>query len=194
MRRLGDGAEGGTWIANDAGGRSVVLKHVAPDRRSTVARAFELLRSVSSPHLPAALELIDDGHGGVWLVTGYVDGAPLGPGPVPLERALSEALGIAHALAAIHGLGTHHGDVSANNVIVTPTRGVVLTDLGQLGSQGCGTPGFIAPEVLAGNGGPAADRFGVGSLLCLRLFGQVPWRRPEALLTLDRSAVRRRLS
>ncbi|MFO7567135.1 MAG: sigma 54-interacting transcriptional regulator [Enhygromyxa sp.] len=193
MRRLGDGAEGGTWIANDTGGRSVVLKHIPPDRRSTVARAFELLRSVSSPHLPAALELIEDGQGGVWLVTGYVEGRPLGPGPVPLEQALSEALGVAHALAAIHGLGTHHGDVSANNVIITPTRGVVLTDLGQLGSHGCGTPGFLAPEVLAGKGGPSADRFGVGSLLCLRLLGQVPWRRPEALLALERAAVRRRL-
>ncbi|HVH98811.1 MAG TPA: hypothetical protein VM869_08875, partial [Enhygromyxa sp.] len=193
MRRLGDGAEGGVWIANDAGGRSVVLKHVARERRSTVARAFELLRSISSPHLPAALELIDDAEGGVWLVTGHVEGTALGPGPVPLQQALAEALGVAHALAAIHALGTHHGDVSANNVIVTPTRGIVLTDLGQLGSQGCGTPGFLAPEVLAGEGGPAADRFGVGSLLCLRLFGQVPWRRPEVLLALDRAAVRRRI-
>ncbi|NVB42204.1 sigma 54-interacting transcriptional regulator [Pseudenhygromyxa sp. WMMC2535] len=187
VQRLGAGAEGGTWIAHDPTGRSVVLKHVPAGRTATVARAFEVLRGVSSPHLPAALELIGDGRGGAWLVTGYVEGAPLGPGPVPLEQALAEALGVAHALAAIHGLGTHHGDVSANNVIVTPTHGVVLTDLGQLGAFGCGTPGFVAPEVLAGGGGPAADRFGVGSLLCLRLFGEVPWRRPEALLAIDSS-------
>jgi transcriptional regulator with GAF, ATPase, and Fis domain len=195
IRRLGSGAEGGTWIANDAGGRSVVLKHVSADRRGTVARAFELLRAVSSPHLPAALELVHDpGTGGIWLVTQHVDGHVLAPGPVPLEQALSEVLGVALALAAIHALGTHHGDVSANNVIVTPTRGVVLTDLGQLGSLGCGTPGFLAPEVLAGRGGPAADRFGVGSLLCLRLFGQVPWRQPDRLLAVDGPAsVRRRL-
>lgn len=195
VRRLGLGAEGGTWLANDAGGRSVVLKHVPADRRGTVARAFELLRAVSSPHLPAALELVHDpSTGGIWLVTQYVDGQPLAAGPVPLEQALSEVLGVALALAAIHALGTHHGDVSANNVIVTPTRGVVLTDLGQLGSHGCGTPGFLAPEVLAGGGGPAADRFGVGSLLCLRLFGQVPWRQPDRLLAVEGAAsVRRRL-
>jgi transcriptional regulator with GAF, ATPase, and Fis domain len=195
IRRLGSGAEGGTWIANDAGGRSVVLKHVPANRRGTVARAFELLRAISSPHLPAALELVHEpASGGIWLVTGYVEGKPLAPGPAPLEQALSEALGVALALAAIHALGTHHGDVSANNVIVTPTRGVVLTDLGQLGSLGCGTPGFLAPEVLAGLGGPAADRFGVGSLLCLRLFGQVPWRQPERVLAVDGvDSVRRRL-
>ena len=205
MRRLGDGAEGGTWIADDStSGRAVVLKHVPHARRDTVARAFALLRSVSSPHLPAALELIDEGEersappgggpAGVWLVTGYVDGKPLAPGPVPIAQALAEALGVALALAAIHGLGTHHGDVSANNVIITPTHGVVLTDFGQLGSHGCGTPGFLAPEVLAGGGGPEADRFGVGSLLCLRLFGRVPWQQPEALLRLDRSGVSRRIA
>ncbi|PRQ09276.1 sigma 54-interacting transcriptional regulator [Enhygromyxa salina] len=195
VRRLGAGAEGGTWIANDAGGRTVVLKHVSADRRGTVARAFEVLRAVSSPHLPAALELVEDPQtGGIWLVTQFVDGQVLAPGPAPLEQALAEALGVALALAAIHALGTHHGDVSANNVIVTGTHGVVLTDLGQLGSHGCGTPGFLAPEVLAGHGGPAADRFGVGCLLCLRLFGQVPWRSPERLLAVEGvDGVRRRI-
>ena len=63
---------------------------------------------------------------------------------------------MAHALAAIHEVGSHHADVSPNNVLRTPTRGVVLTDLGQVGEHGCGTPGFLAPEVLAGGGGPLA--------------------------------------
>ncbi|MFV8756423.1 sigma 54-interacting transcriptional regulator [Nannocystaceae bacterium ST9] len=201
LRRLGHGAEGGTWVARDTAGRAVVLKHVPGERRSTVARAFEVLREVSSPHLPAALELLADGKTeGIWLVTGYVEGEPIGAGPVPLEQALAEVLGVAHAIAAIHALGTHHADVSANNVLVTPTRGVVLTDLGQLGSHGCGTPGFLAPEVLRGGGGPAADWFALASLLCLRLFGQVPWRRPERLLELAamprelaRAGVRQRL-
>ena len=201
LRRLGHGTEGGTWIARDGAGRNVVLKHVPSERRSTVARAFEVLREISSPHLPAALELLADVEvGGIWLVTGYVEGEAIGAGPVPLEQALAEALGVAHALTAIHGLGTHHADVSANNVLLTPTRGVVLTDLGQLGSHGCGTPGFLAPEVLRGGGGAAADWFALGSLLCLRLLGQVPWRRPERLLELAamphdraRAAVRQRL-
>src|SRR5690606_34503731 len=30
--------------------------------------------------------------------------------------------------------------------------------------------------------GPAADRFSLGCLLCWRLFGEVPWTRPEALV------------
>ncbi|EDM78274.1 putative serine/threonine protein kinase, partial [Plesiocystis pacifica SIR-1] len=192
--RLGDGAEGGTWRARDRRGRSVVLKRVVEGPRGDVTRAFEVLRRASSPHLPEALELLPDGKGGTWLVTAYVDGANLDAGPVPLARALAEALGVALALESIHGLGTHHGDVSANNVICMPTRDVVLTDLGQLGRLGCGTPGFLAPEVLRGGGGPAADRFAVGCLLCLRIYGEVPWLRPEAVLGVtDGSHVRERL-
>lgn len=194
VRRLGDGAEGGTWVANQPGGDRVVLKHVPPARKAGVARTFELLRASSSPHLPAVLELIDGFEESAWLVTRYVEGCALGAGPAPLQTVLSEVIGVATALAEIHALGSHHGDVSANNVIVTPTGGVVLTDFGQLGNFGCGTPGFIAPEALRGGGGPGADVFGVGSLLCLRLFGEVPWRRPEAVLAVeDAAGVRRHL-
>src|SRR5690606_3488309 len=100
--------------------------------------------------------------------------------------SLSEAIAVAHALRAIHEAGTHHGDVSPGNV-VAGEGGVALTDFGQIGCLGCGTPGFLAPEALAGGGGPAADVFALGCLLCFRLFGAPPWARPEALV----DAVRR---
>lgn len=184
-KRLGAGAEGGTWLATDRGtGRPVVLKHVASDRIHVVRRAFELLRTVGSPHLPAARSLAIDGDDPEcrWLATDFVEGTTLPAVATTQVAALREALAIGHALAAIHRCGTHHGDVSPGNVIVTGTGGVILVDLGQLGQLGTGTPGFLAPEVLAGGGGPAADRFALGSLLALRLFGAVPWHRPEVLL------------
>jgi transcriptional regulator with GAF, ATPase, and Fis domain len=195
-RQLADGAEGGAWVALDeaAGGRRVVLKRVSGRSQRELSRAFAVLRRVASPHLPAVLELVDRGES-TWLVTAWIEGTPLKPGPAPVSEVLVEALGVAHALAAIHDVGTHHGDVSANNVLRTSTRGVVLTDLGQLGGLGCGTPGFLAPEVLAGRGGPAADRFALGCLICLRAFGQVPWRAPHALVAVrSRDDVRRRLA
>ncbi|MDC0722938.1 sigma 54-interacting transcriptional regulator [Nannocystis bainbridge] len=183
VARLGEGAEGGTWTARDAdaGGRRVALKHVPPGRAAQVRQAFRVLRRVSSPHLPAALELLQETGGGAWLVTGWIDGAPLTAGPVALAEALGEAIAVAHALRAIHEAGTHHGDVSPGNVLAGE-GGVVLTDFGQVGCLGCGTPGFLAPEALAGGGGPAADAFALGCLLCFRLFGAAPWSRPEGLV------------
>ncbi len=178
-----------------ATGRRVVLKRVPAEQSRAVRFAFEVLRRAGSPHLPAPRALVTAEDGAGWMVTDWVAGRPL-----PREQAatvadaLAEARAVAHALAAIHGAGTHHGDVAPGNVIVTPTGGVVLVDLGQLGRHGMGTPGFLAPEVLAGGGGPAADRFSLGCLLCLRLLGEVPWRRPEALLEArDIAAVQSRL-
>ncbi len=183
VSRLGDGAEGGAWEAVDTdAGRRVVLKQVPQARAAQVRAAFRLLRTVSSPHLPVVHELLSDEAGDLWLVTGFVAGRALAAGPVGLTQALSEAAAIAHALHAIHEAGTHHGDLSAGNVLVTPEGGVVVTDFGQIGCLGCGTPGFLAPEVLAGGGGPGGDVFALGALLCLRLFGAVPWASPAAVV------------
>jgi transcriptional regulator with GAF, ATPase, and Fis domain len=184
VTRLGEGAEGGAWRAVDvdAGRRVVVLKHVPQARAAQVRAAFRLLRRVSSPHLPVVHELLTDAAGDPWLVTGYVEGRPLTPGPVAPARALREAAAVAHALQAIHEAGTHHGDVSPGNVLVAPDGAVVLTDFGQIGCTGCGTPGFLAPEVLAGGGGPGGDVFALGALLCLRLFGAPPWQAPAAVV------------
>ncbi len=196
VTRIGDGAEGGALAATErATERRVVLKRVPSERAQAIRYAFGVLRRAGSPHLPAPRALLTAADGSVWMVTDWVPGCS-----VPVKRAsrvadaLAEARAVAHALAAIHGAGTHHGDVAPGNVVVTPTGGVVLVDLGQLGRKGMGTPGFLAPEVLAGGGGPAADRFSLGCLLCLRLWGQTPWRRPEALLRVhDGAAVRARL-
>lgn len=196
VRRLGDGAEGGAWLAHDVGrnGGPVVLKWISPERRLVAERAASLLRQVGSPHLPALVELVaDEGHG-AWLVAEHVVGEPLGPGPVPWARVVVEALGVARALAAIHAAGTHHGDVSPANVLGDEHGHVVLIDFGQLGEYGCGTPGFLAPEVLAGGGGPGSDRFALGCLICLRAFGRVPWSDPAALARVrDRTAIVARL-
>ncbi len=188
IERLGEGAEGGTWTALDThqGRRKVVLKFVARERAGHVRRAFSILRRVSSPHLPAALELLNQEDGGAWLVSDWIPGAPIPAVTGSIDAALEELTALVHALRALHGVGTHHGDVSLGNVIRTPAGELVLIDFGQLGCFGCGTPGFLAPEVLAGGGGAAADVFALGCLVCARLFGQVPWSEPAAVARLRR--------
>ncbi|MGB1276573.1 MAG: hypothetical protein ACPG77_12560, partial [Nannocystaceae bacterium] len=127
IERLGAGAEGGTWVAVDCDRkRKVVLKFVPEKRMAQVARAFGVLRRVSSPHLPAALELLAVPDG-AWLVTSWIPGDQLGLGPVPAVQVVVEGVAITHALRAIHSAGTHHADVSLGNVIRTPEGEVVLT-------------------------------------------------------------------
>ncbi len=190
---LGRGAEGGTWRAFDRGSeRDVVLKFVPKQRVKHLTRAFRVLRHVASPHLPAARELLSTADGAC-LVTAYIPGNQLACSGVPVAQAIAEGVALTHALQAIHAAGTHHGDVSLANVIQTPDGELVLTDFGQLGCRGGGTPGFLAPEVLAGGGGPAADLFALGCVLFARLFGEVPWRDPAVVARLDPSQVELRL-
>jgi transcriptional regulator with GAF, ATPase, and Fis domain len=196
--RLGEGEDGGAWSAidRDARGRKVVLKLVPRARSRQVRGAFAALGRVSSPHLPAALELLPAADGGLWLVTAWIEGAPLALAAAPVDEALAEAIAVAHALRALHAIGSHHGDVSLGNILRDGDGGVVLTDFGKLGCVGCGTPGFLAPEVLAGGGGPASDVFALGSVLVARIFGVTPWRDPSELAALPergREGVRARL-
>jgi transcriptional regulator with GAF, ATPase, and Fis domain len=182
VERLGYGAEGGAWRAEDVHDRRpLVAKPVPASAEAAVRRAFEVLRQAGSAHLPVPRALSRAADGTPWLITDWVPGRPLEPGPVPESEALADAASVGRALASLHDVGTHHGDVAPGNVVVEGDRRT-LVDLAQLGRLGTGTPGFLAPEVLAGGGGPAADRFSLGVLLVWRLTGEVPWARPEALL------------
>jgi len=179
---LGPGSEGGAWRAIDErDGATVVAKSVPAGADRAVRRAFDTLRRIGSANLPAPRALPHDEHGGRWLVTDWVPGQPLRAGPVELAVALREAAAVARALAALHEAGTFHGDVAPGNVVVRGER-TTLIDLAQLGRRGTGTPGFLAPEVLAGGGGPAADRFSLGALVAWRLCGEAPWTRPDAVV------------
>jgi tRNA A-37 threonylcarbamoyl transferase component Bud32 len=110
--------------------------------------------------------------------------------------ALPTVLGVIDQLAdTLDHLHAHrpaivHGDVKPENVIVTPDGRAVLVDFGAAMRVGdererLGTPGFSAPEVLAGEAlSPAADVYSLAALTVFLLTGIVPklgtaW--PEAL-------------
>ncbi len=109
-----------------------------------------------------------------------VDRVPARPWGTPeIGRALAD---LAEALDALHRAGVVHGDVSAANVVFLdrtagePPR-AALIDFGHAGwvdapatrprrsGARWGTPGSVAPEVVAGAPvAPASDRFGLGAV------------------------------
>ncbi|HYS07756.1 MAG TPA: serine/threonine-protein kinase [Myxococcales bacterium] len=104
-------------------------------------------------------------------------------GPVPPQEARRIALEICCALRAAHHEGVVHRDLKPQNVFLTAAGAVKVLDFGlariagqarlTVGDAVAGTPGYIAPEVLAGEGGDArADLYALGAVWFEMLTGR----------------------
>ena len=79
-------------------------------------------------------------------------------------RYLQISLVISRAMRRLHQAGLAHSDLSSNNVLIDPTSGrCIIIDIDSLVVPGLyppdvmGTPGYIAPEVLATQSLPISD-------------------------------------
>jgi serine/threonine protein kinase len=169
------------------------------------AEQAELLRMIRHPgvvgvhgqfagapmHL--AGEAAPDGRA-LYLVMNWVDGqdlrdwVPQHAGPTDRAEALRHLVQVADVLDWLHGGGgtpsgrrVIHGDISPANVVVNTDGQAVLVDFGLFRITGhvtalpVGTPGYCAPEVVAGGEySIASDRFAFGGLTHYLLTGQHP--------------------
>ena len=140
-------------------------------RAARLAAEFRLLRGITHPGLPRALDYtVDVGEGCTGLVTELVPGRPLDQlGPVGAMEVAAIAADVLRALGHLHALGVLHLDVKPANILhdATNARSVLIDlDLAAIaaGARGHGTAPFAAPEVMSGEDEPdaRADLFSLG--------------------------------
>ncbi len=113
--------------------------------------------------------------------------------PLPVETVLHLGLEICKALEYLHARGLVHRDIKPSNLWVdSEWRSIRLGDLGivldmnlvdrkiTLPGTIMGTPGFQAPEIIAGQSGSAvSDLFSLGATLFETLTGRSPFCRTD---------------
>ncbi|MDP1916139.1 MAG: serine/threonine-protein kinase [Myxococcales bacterium] len=160
-------------------------------------------RALAKVKHPNVVQVFDAGEedGETWLVMELVEGGTLAS-RLPLEPrdAVRVTSAVCRALQAVHEAGLVHRDVKPENVLVTSSGEVKLSDFGIVRETAAtragapvGTPGFVAPEVLAGHPAtPSADVFALGVMLRQLVTGRAPGSADEPALPGGLDAIVRR--
>ena len=203
LERIGAGAMGVVYAAEDAElERTVALKILGGERRGRTDRRRVLAeaRAMAQITHENVLPIHDVGLLGdhIYLAVELVRGSDLRSWLAARERSIAEILQVFTAagrgLAAAHDAGLVHRDFKPDNVLVGEDGRVRVTDFGlaievrdgdeELEGRGAaagppgiaGTPGYMAPEQLAGGRVDArSDQFSFAVALHEALHGERPF-------------------
>jgi hypothetical protein len=197
--RLGSGGMGVVYLGTDQHGEYVAIKLVHasmaddPEFRGRFRSEVERARQVPSFCTAEVLDA-DLDHNPPYLVVEYVDGPSLYEvveerGPLKANNLHSLAVGVASALAGIHGAGVIHRDLKPQNVLLAPGSPKVIdfgiarafepTSQHTRTDQMVGTVAYMAPERFSSRPGgdlsPAADIFAWGCVVGYAGTGRTPF-------------------
>ena len=183
------------YLAEDSKGARVAIKLIRseladdPDFRARFRREVDAGRRVGGLCNARYLDADLDGPR-PYLVTQYVEGGDLADfvaehGPMPEERLIGLAVGLAEALVAMHAAGVIHRDLKPSNVLLAPD-GPKVVDFGisqaidgtalTLSGVVIGSPSWMAPEQALGHPTTAAvDVFSWGGVIAFAATGRPPF-------------------
>jgi eukaryotic-like serine/threonine-protein kinase len=195
---LGSGGMAEVYLAHDEVlDRDVALKVLRSQyvRDEEFAERFRReARSAASLSHPNIVQVYDRGEtedGTCYIAMEYVSGGTLKKriekGPLEPRKAAAVAAQIADALGEAHEHGVIHRDIKPQNVLVTSSGDLKVTDFGIARAASAvtisvtnavfGTAGYISPEQALGEPvSPASDLYSLGVILYEMLTGELPYK------------------
>jgi len=179
---LGSGGMGQVYRALDTRlGRKVAIKIASKQFSERFEREARAIAALNHPHV-CTLHDVDPNYLVMELVEGETLAERLRKGPLPIELVARYGAEITDALAAAHARSIIHRDLKPGNIMLTKA-GIKVLDFGlakledtagakqesetlTAGHTILGTPGYMAPEQLAGQDCDArSDIFSLGLVL-----------------------------
>ncbi len=198
---------GVVFLAQAPDDRRVAVKILRPsvvgdaNGRARLAREVTSLRRVRSPRIAEVYDADPWGET-PYVVMRYVPGPSLHEvvghrGPLTGPALVRLARGLAQALVVVHRADVLHRDVKPSNVLIQEGEPVLidfglaqlsddlnLTQVGWL----LGTPGYLAPEILYGDGPTqAADVHAWAATVTFAAIGRGPYGGGPAMAIMDRA-------
>jgi eukaryotic-like serine/threonine-protein kinase len=194
--RLGGGGMGTVYLCRTRGGQRLAVKVIREDLagHSEIRLRFErevaALREVNCPYTVPVYDA-ETSTPPLWLATRFVDGPTLAlrvreRGPLCAGSVRRLGLMLAEALTTVHERGVIHRDLKPSNIVLEGdeprlidfgiARSAVEASGFTLPGTVLGTPGYMAPEQLAGQRPtPAVDIFALGAVLTYAATGRAPF-------------------
>ena len=195
-RELASGGMGIVYVAHDVTLNSdVAVKIIRPglDTAHAAAAFLREARILASIHHPnvVAIYRAGEGEGLHYYIMELVGGPTLARrledgGKLPLEHAVRVGKDLLEGLEAVHGAGVVHRDVKPSNIFLLPKR-ALLADFGiarppsgeprttqnRPAHAAEGTPGYMAPEQIAGDPvTPRTDIYSAGATIYEAITGR----------------------
>ncbi|KAJ8768121.1 hypothetical protein K2173_021061 [Erythroxylum novogranatense] len=171
--------------------KSTILKHKMVDQ---IKREISIMKIVRHPNIVRLHEVLSS-HTKIYIVLEFVTGGELFDrivhrGRLPENEARRYFQQLIDAVSHCHSKGVYHRDLKPENLLLDSNGNLKVSDFGlsALPQQGvellhttCGTPNYVAPEVLGHHGydGAAADVWSCGVILYVLMAGYLPFEETD---------------